>query len=165
MVQIASFFFPVYAIMIILSRPFTGRLFDRYGERIVIYPSILLFVIGLIALSQAHYPSLFLAAAGFIGLGFGTLFSTLQVIAIKRASMEKRGLATGTWLLFFDIGVGIGSYILGWMASSMGYQTMYMISSIIVVCSSILYYVIVQRKEMSRVGRDGQSYADQVSNH
>jgi MFS family permease len=39
--QAASFFFVIYAIMIVLSRPFTGKMFDRLGEHIIIYPSVL----------------------------------------------------------------------------------------------------------------------------
>jgi len=60
LVETASFFFVVYAIILLLSRPFTGKWFDLYGANIIIYPSILLFAIGMLLLSKTTGPSLFL---------------------------------------------------------------------------------------------------------
>src|SRR5690606_31589866 len=42
LVETASFFFLMYAIAILLSRPFTGPLMDRKGENIIIYPAIVI---------------------------------------------------------------------------------------------------------------------------
>ena len=54
LVSAASFFFVMYAVFLLASRPFTGRWFDQYGANKVIYPSILLFACGLLLISQAH---------------------------------------------------------------------------------------------------------------
>jgi len=53
LVDAASFFFVMYAVFLLLSRPITGRMFDVKGENAVIYPSILLFGVGLWILSQS----------------------------------------------------------------------------------------------------------------
>ena len=53
LIDTASFFFIVYAVFILISRPFTGRLLDKKGDNIVIYPALVLFVIGLVILNQA----------------------------------------------------------------------------------------------------------------
>ena len=73
LMEAASFFFIVYAVFILISRPFTGRLLDQKGDNIVIYPALLLFVIGLVILSQAHHGFTLLLAGALIGLGFGTV--------------------------------------------------------------------------------------------
>ncbi|WP_254434238.1 MFS transporter [Halobacillus sp. Marseille-Q1614] len=82
--QAASYFFMVYAIVLLLSRPFTGRWFDRYGENVIVIPSIIVFGIGLIVLSMADSAFTLLAAGGLIGLGWGTMLPSMQTIALKK---------------------------------------------------------------------------------
>ncbi|RBN36736.1 MFS transporter, partial [Priestia megaterium] len=48
--QASSFFFVVYAVCLLASRPFTGKWFDQYGENSVVYPSILSLAIGIFLL-------------------------------------------------------------------------------------------------------------------
>ncbi|WP_052476211.1 MFS transporter [Cohnella kolymensis] len=149
MPSMASSFFVVYAVMIIVSRPFTGKLFDRFAEQYVIYPSLILYVLGLLLLSQAHTPLLFLASSAVIGLGFGTLYPCLQTIAIRDSAAHRRGLATSTFLLFYDIGIGLGSVILGSIASSTHEGNMYLLSAAVVAAAGLAYMSLLyvrQRK-------------------
>jgi MFS family permease len=117
LLEAASFFFVVYAAFIIMSRPFTGRWFDTYGENKVIYPAIILFAAGLFLLSQANSTFVFLLSGAVIGLGYGTIVPSLQTVAIKQADPAKRGLATSTFFTLFDTGIGLGSYVLGILRS------------------------------------------------
>lgn len=145
-VEAASYFYVIYAIMIVLSRPIIGRLFDRFGEHVIIYPSIFLYVIGLVTLSQAHSATMFLTSGAIIGLGFGTLFPSFQTVALRLTPMHRRGLATGTYLLFYDIGIGLGSVILGSIAAAATYQDMYAFSAVEVSLAAVLYYFLHHRK-------------------
>ncbi|GGH37938.1 MFS transporter [Paenibacillus segetis] len=143
----ASYFFMVFAALILISRPFTGRLFDRYGEHVLVYPGLLLFVIGMVLLSQANNTFTFLAAGGVIGLGYGALVPSLQAIAIKSAPIQRSGLATGTFYVFFDAGYGAGSYILGVIAVATGYSRMYLIGAVIVAFTVLIYYTMHHRRQ------------------
>jgi MFS family permease len=145
--QSASFFFVIYAIMIVLSRPFTGRMFDRLGEHIIIYPSVALYIIGLVSLNYIHTSFGLLSAATIIGLGFGSLFPSFQAIAIKETPVQRRGLATGTYLMFFDMGIGIGSTALSNISAISNYQSMYVFSAVVVFIGGILYYGLHHRKK------------------
>ena len=49
----ASFFFVVYAVSLLLTRPFTGKWFDLRGENFVIYPSLILYALSLLILGGA----------------------------------------------------------------------------------------------------------------
>lgn len=53
LVSAASSFFLIYAGFIMISRPFTGRWSDRLGAKIIIYPCLILFAVGMYLLSQA----------------------------------------------------------------------------------------------------------------
>ena len=60
LVEAASYFFVVYAIVLLISRPFTGKWFDQYGANKVIYPAILLFAVGTFLLSVSTSSLIFL---------------------------------------------------------------------------------------------------------
>ncbi|MBA2943946.1 MFS transporter [Paenibacillus sp. CGMCC 1.16610] len=142
----ASYFFMVFALMIVISRPFTGKWFDRSGPNGLVYPGVVLFTLGMIGLSLTSSAVPFLVAGGLLGLGFGAMLPSFQTIAIQAAPAHRRGLATGTYFLLFDTGYGIGSYVLGLVASKTDYHTMYFVAGIVVACSSLLYYGLHHRK-------------------
>ncbi|WP_134701285.1 MFS transporter [Ammoniphilus sp. YIM 78166] len=144
--HMSGYFFMVFAAMIVLSRPFTGKMFDRMGENVLIYPGLFLFVVGMIGLSFASSPVLFLTAGAVIGLGYGALLPSYQTIAIKVSPNNRQGLATSTFFLFFDSGYGIGSYLLGIIASRTSYATMYLVSAFIAGFAALLYYLLHHRK-------------------
>ncbi|MEK3890294.1 MFS transporter [Bacillus sp. FSL K6-3431] len=142
LVSAASYFFVVYAVFLLASRPFTGKWFDQYGENIIIYPAILLFGIGVLLLSQAQGTFVFLLSGALIGIGFGTITSALQTIAIRTASRHNIGMATSTYFTFFDTGIGLGSFILGLIAVNMGYAKLYFILAFFILGCLGLYYLL-----------------------
>ncbi|GIP61071.1 MFS transporter [Paenibacillus sp. FSL W8-0186] len=143
----ASYFFIVFAALILISRPFTGRLFDRRGEHVLVYPGLLFFVVGMIWLSQADSTFAFLAAGGVIGLGYGALLPSFQAVAIKSAPIQRSGLATSTYFVFFDAGYGVGSYVLGVVAAMTSYGTMYFVGAMVVAFTTLLYYALHHRRQ------------------
>lgn len=147
--NVSSLFFVVYAIVLLISRPFTGRWFDRRGANIIIFPSILLFAIGMLVLGKSGNASSFLLSAGMIGLGWGTIFPILQTIAIQDVPPQKRGLATATFLSTYDTGVGFGSFIVGLIVAKMSFSTFYVLSSFYLLIGVLLYYVLYSRKEQN----------------
>lgn len=147
LVQAASYFFLVYSIAILLSRPFTGRLMDSKGANYVMYPAFILFTSGLIFLSLASNGMMLIAAAVLIGLGFGNMQSCTQAIAIKVTPPHRMGLATSTFFIFLDAGLGFGPYLLGLLIPTMSYSAMYMILSMVVLVSASLYFSLHGKKE------------------
>jgi MFS family permease len=81
-----------------------------------------------------------------VGLGYGTLSSSGQAISIKVSPKERMGLATSTWFIFLDGGIGIGPFILGFLIPLMGYRGLYLIMGIIVFACLFLYYFLHGRK-------------------
>lgn len=146
LVDAASFFFIVYAVFILLSRPFTGRWFDQKGENFVMYPSFLLFSLGLIILSQAHQGIALLGAGALVGLGYGTFLSFAQAISIQVSPKERMGLATSTYFIFMDAGIGVGPFILGFFIPVMGYRGLYVILAGVVFVCLFLYFFMHGKK-------------------
>ncbi|WP_160722301.1 MFS transporter [Bacillus sp. USDA818B3_A] len=144
--HIASMFFVVYAIVLLASRPFTGKWLDQYGPNVMTYPCIVLFAIGMFILSQSNGAVTFLVSAGLIGIGWGTLFPTFQTIAIQDAEPRKRGLATATFLSIYDTGIALGSFIVGVIASTMDYSTLYCFFSFYILIGLVLFYFLHTKK-------------------
>ncbi|MCG5104856.1 MFS transporter [Oceanobacillus alkalisoli] len=147
LVDAASFFFVMYAVFLLLSRPVTGRMYDEKGENSVMYPSIALFGIGLVILSQASNGIFLLIAGAIIGVGFGTLQSSAQTIAVSTVPHQRVGLATATFFTFYDLGMGIGPFLLGYLIRVTGFRGLYLAMSVIAFLALPIYYFLHGRKK------------------
>ncbi|MEH7545152.1 MFS transporter [Neobacillus vireti] len=150
--SIASMFFVVYAILLLASRPFTGKWLDQYGPNVISFPCIALFAIGMFILSQSNGAVTFLLSAGLIGLGWGTLFPTFQTIAIQDAEPRKRGVATATFLSIYDTGIALGSFVVGIIAAKVDYGTLYFFCSFYILIGLVLFYFLHTKKSASAKG-------------
>ena len=147
--ETASFFFLVYAITVIVSRPFSGRLLDMRGAHLVVYPCLLIFAIGMLLLSQASHGITLLLAGAIIGLGYGNFLSCGQAISIKGAPPHRLGLATATYYIFLDVGFGVGPYLFGSLVPFTGYRGLYLMMAMVILATIILYYFLYRRKVSS----------------
>ena len=147
LVDTASFFFVVYAVAVLISRPFTGRLMDVKGANYVMYPAFIVFTAGLLLLSTANSSVTLLLSGALIGLGFGNMQSTTQAVAVKLTPPHRMGLATSTFFIFMDAGLGFGPYILGFIIPLTGYSSLYMILAGVALATTLLYYLLHGKKE------------------
>src|SRR5690606_16424139 len=147
LVQAASYFFLVYAIAILVSRPFTGRLMDLKGANFVMYPAFAIFAAGLFLLSVTSSSTGLLVAGALIGLGFGNMQSTTQAVAVKLTPPHRMGLATSTFFISMDAGLGFGPYLLGFVIPLIGYSSLYGILGFAVLATAVLYYLMHGKKE------------------
>ena len=145
--EVVSFFFIVYALVVILTRPFTGKWFDKHGVNFVMYPAIICFIIAMILLSQVESGLILLLSAVFVGLGYGTTQASAQAYAVKKSPVHRMGLATSTFYIFLDLGIGVGPFLLGFLTPFIGYRGMYMVMAGMLAVSLYVYYVLVGRKE------------------
>ena len=146
----ASFFFVVYAVAVLVTRPFSGRMFDLKGPNFIMYPSLISLVIGLFVLSQSQVGIVLLIAGAFIGFGYGTYMSSAQTVAVQSAPPHRVGLATSTFFILTDIGLGIGPFIQGFFVPSIGYSGLYIILGIIAVICLPLHYFLYGKKASSK---------------
>lgn len=142
LMEAASLFFIVYAVVILCSRPITGRIMDERGADVIVYPSLLLFAAGLLLLSYVQSWWAFLLAGALVGGGFGNFQSTAQAIAIKMVPEPRFGHATSTFFIFLDIAVGIGPFMLGFIVAGFGYPALYQSMSLLALLCLGAYYLL-----------------------
>lgn len=146
LLYLTSSFFAVFAAVMLLTRPFTGRVFDEKGPKYIIIPGLISFLIGLVLLAFMDSAFLFLLSGAFIGLGYGAVVPSFQTLAIQSVGHERSGYATATFFTLFDTGIATGSYILGLIATHLGYQNLYLFSTISLLLALIIF-VIRNRKQ------------------
>lgn len=145
LMQYAGLFFVVFAISMMSLRPITGKIYDRKGPQYVIYPAVLTFSLGLLVLSQIHTLTGFMLAAVLIGLGFGSAQPCLQTLAIQRAPKHRIGYATSTFYTCYDIGIAIGSLVVGMMITEQSFSFAFIICAALTALSLLYFKFVVQR--------------------
>lgn len=144
--NVAGTFFIVFAIMIVIFRPLVGKIFDRYNEHYLFYPGFVLFGLGLFLLSQSHSGAMVLLSGAVMGIGYGALFPCIQALAMKLSPNHRTGAANGTFFLLFDLGYGLGSYMMGFISSHSDYRTMFVVSGVVSLAGVIVYYFIHHKR-------------------
>lgn len=148
LLEAASYFFIVFAASMLIARPFVGRLFDKKGPSIVIYPLIIVFSIGLLLLTITKSALLLIVAAVFIGIGYGSLGPCFQTLAVQFAGKNRSGHATATYLTFFDIGIAVGAYVLGLIVSHFSYSGLFLFAGIVALSMLVLFKPVYNRSQV-----------------
>ena len=134
-----SLFFIIFAISMIVVRPWVGKWFDRKGASSVIYPSFIFFAIGLVIVSFMPNQWILWLSAVFIGIGYGSLFPCFQTVAIQSVPKERMGHAIATFFTLFDFGMAMGSVIIGVLIAQFGYSPTYLLCALITVLTLFFY--------------------------
>lgn len=146
----AATFFLVYAVAVLASRLFIGRLQDRRGDNAVIYPALLVFAGSLFLLSRTTSAEGFVLAGAAVGVGFGSLISAAQAAVVRIARLDHVGLAVSTYYLFLDIGTGLGPLALGALVKAAGYRTMFAAVALVTLATMVQYHLVHGRRAGAR---------------
>ncbi len=138
-------YFIGYALMILLTRPFIGRLFDRSGHRYIILPGSVSMILGLVALAQTQSTGMLIVSSLLYGFGYGAVQPTLQTWAVNRCPVDRKAAANGLFLSGIDLGYMVGAITLGQIARFTSYATMYLCAAL-----TMLVFVAIYVREVRR---------------
>lgn len=141
-----SLFFIVFALSMLLVRPWVGKFYDSKGPDAVIYPSLIFFALGLVLVTLVNNQWMLWLSAVFIGIGYGSLFPCLQTLAIQAVEKQRMGHAISTFFTLFDLGLAVGSVMMGIFIAHWGYQTTYMLCAMIVILTLLVYRYTISKK-------------------
>ncbi len=138
--EAASIFFLVYAAAALGTRPFSGHILDHYGANVVFYPALLLMASAMAMLAVTDTSAMFLFAAVLLGAGFGNFQSAGQAVSLTLVTRSRFAQATTTFFLFFDLGIGLGPYLFGFLVPSCGYEGMFFGLALVALFAAVLYW-------------------------
>ncbi|AIQ52387.1 MFS transporter [Paenibacillus sp. FSL R7-0331] len=149
-----AYFFLFNAVAIVIIRPLSGKIYDRFGPAALLIPGSLFIIGGLLLLSFASSTAALFPAAICYGIGFGSMQPALQTWMIQSVDPRQRGMANGMFFNSLDLGVAIGTMILGSVALYNSYAVMYRYSALAPLLLLLLYtgVFLVQRRRRSASG-------------
>ncbi len=138
-------FFTVYAVALLISRPYFGGLTDKKGTAYAVIPGIVFVIISMCLIYFANSLTAFLIAGFIYGLGFGAIQPALQAMSVRNVDHLRRGAANATFFLGFDLGIGAGAILWGLIAEKLGYQVIYLLSIIPAVIGAVIYIKSIKK--------------------
>lgn len=147
-------YFVGHVLMILITRPFMGKIFDKKGHAVVVIPGAISMIVGLVILSYANSAPILVVASLFYGFGYGAVQPSLQAWVVNRSPLERKGAANGTFLSSMDLGFTIGSIVLSIVAESYGYAEMYRFSSIFMILFLAIYGLSIIKEKRNETEVD-----------
>jgi MFS family permease len=146
------------ALAILVTRPLSGRLGDRFGYRRILLPSLLIVAIGLAVLVFGGTKTHLVASAIVYGAGFGTAYPVFAGYVLRHVGPDRRGAAFGAILACFDTGIGTGSTAMGWIIGRYGFAQAFGTATTLSLFA-VPYFLIADRGLRSRFASPGRSSA------
>jgi MFS family permease len=143
-------YFTVYAIVLFLVRPISGKVMDKKGVKVIIIPAVIITALSMFLLGRATTLIFVLLTAVLRSIGQGAAQPTLQAACIKKVGKEHSGVATSTYFLGGDIGQGIGpmlgGYLLGQISYSSGYKILFDLCGALLICVLVIFLIIERKR-------------------
>lgn len=133
--------FSIYAVAMISGRLIFGRLSDKYGREtfIIVAMGMAVLAMGLLPFSTSFH--MLVGFAIIFGFGFGQIIPLLQAFMIDRIKVQERGSATATYWLGFNLGIIIGSLVLGIVLQASGFTIAFIVAAVITLFGLISFVV------------------------
>lgn len=145
-----SIFFLINAVVTVLIRPFSGKLYDKKGHKFLIYTASVAGIAGLLIMSAAHSFGTLMVAAVIYGVAYGIMQPTFQAWAVSRVGQDKKATANAMALSSMDLGMALGAVLLGGVAGASSYSTMYGLASILIVLLIVFYTFVMIRSKRNK---------------
>ncbi|WP_280749171.1 MFS transporter [Rhizobium leucaenae] len=110
----------------------------RFGGLPLARVSLLLEILGLMALAFAPSPTVAIIGAALAGAGFAPIFPALGNEAMARIPAQNRGVALGLYSVFLDLALGSTGPIAGLLANRFGYTAPFLLGAGAVLLSFAL---------------------------
>lgn len=129
----------------LLSKFSTQKMIDAGKHKILVVLSLIVLLFTMGSYFFMKTPVHLLTAGFLLGLGYGILQPLFQSFVTGTTPAPKRGAANATYLLSYDIGIGIGSFIMGMFQESIGLSAGFALTAAAYVVGGIIYAVYVDR--------------------
>lgn len=161
-------FFTASAVCLIVIRPLSGRIADRYGLDKTVIPGLLIFMASFLLISFSRSLPMFLLAGAVSALGYGISEPIIQTMNMQLVPKERRGAAGNTNFMGIDLGLLIGPTLAGLIITNvqsstgnelLGYTVMYKVM-IIPVIASVILFAVFRKKLRCRISALQDTYQE-----
>jgi MFS family permease len=129
----------------LVSRPFGGKLSDKYGQNLIIMIGLIFLCVGLISLTYV-LSSFMLLSATLFGIGQGLIFPSSVALLSKNTDQKYLGSAMGFYGALRNLGKVIGPILAGFLLTQFTYSVVFKIFAVFIVCVVIFLMLFSARK-------------------
>ena len=141
----ASWFFLVYAFVVLGWRPMAGRLQDREGEGRLLVPSLALFTLAMLVVASAQAGWVLLLGAAVLGFGWGSITTGGQAAVVSRVPRDRTGAAVATHFFSLDLGTALGPIVLGGLVPVIGFDGVFWVAAACTLLALPIYLLDLRR--------------------
>lgn len=145
LMSVIPYFYICLVLGMLLSKLSTQRWIDAGNYHILVFASLIVLIVTMASYLFLTTGTHLLLAGFFFGLGYGILQPLFQSFVTGTTPAPKRGVANATYLLSYDIGIGIGSLLMGFMQESLGLSQGFALTAIAYLVGGVIYTAYVDR--------------------
>ena len=142
--SVIPYFYIFLVAGMLLSKLSTQKLIDAGKHRILVYISLLILIITMFSYMFLSTGIHLLLAGFFFGIGYGILQPLFQSFVTGTTPAPKRGVANATYLLSYDIGIGFGSLLMGFLQEPLGLSKGFALTALAYIIGGIMYCIYVE---------------------
>ena len=152
-------FFSISAISLFIARYIFAKLVKKCGYHKFVMASLLLFSIVLLLIPHLKSILTLYIMAVFYGAALGVVPMAVNAQVLERCSVQRRGTAMAAYTASMDIGIGLGSLVVGFILDHSGYILAFSFAGAVCFVSVVIYALTVARdhdgyiEKMNRINR------------
>lgn len=143
--NVIPYFYIFLVAGMLISKFSTQKMIDAGKHKILVVISLVVLLITMGSYFFMATAVHLLAAEFLLGIGYGILQPLFQSFVTGTTPGPKRGTANATYLLSYDIGIGIGSFVMGMFQESIGLSAGFAVTAAAYVIGGIIYAAYVDR--------------------
>ncbi len=137
-----------FIMMLGLVLPLGIWLAEKYGYKKLFFIGTVIFILGLIAASQAKSFIPFLAGRMIEGIGGGFIFPMSTALLVKVFPKKTLSIALALYIGFgFGLGAGLGYFMGGFCTQNWGWQSIFIVSAFFSLPSLVLTWLLHEETE------------------
>jgi MFS family permease len=122
--------FLLFSIVVVATRIVARQAPDRLGPKRASGAALVLISLGLLTIGLWNVPAGLYTGTVILAFGHAFAFPALMTLAISGAPASERSSVVGTFTAFTELGFAIGALTLGAIASSIGYDGVFVVCAI-----------------------------------
>lgn len=127
----------------LVSKLSTQKMIDAGRHKILVCLSLIVLILTMLSYLFMT-TGIHLLVSGFLfGLGYGILQPLFQSFVTGTTDAPKRGVANATYMLSYDIGIGIGSLLMGFLQETLGLPVGFALTAIAYIVGAAVYLFYV----------------------
>lgn len=145
LMTVLPYFYICLVVGMLISKISTQKMIDAGKHRVLVYISLIVLIITMASYLFLSTGVHLLIAGFFFGLGYGILQPLFQSFVTGTTPAPKRGVANATYMLSYDIGIGIGSLLMGFLQEPICLTNGFALTAVFYIVGGIIFIIYVDR--------------------